>query len=132
MKSRILVASLFAILLCGMTAYAHHSFAGTYDLKKQIKIEGKLLRVQWRNPHSFVHVTAPDATGAMQQWSVEWSGLPYLAGAGITSTTLAAGDPVVITGNPTRTAGEFRLRMVSISRTSDGFSWGTRKGEVVE
>lgn len=132
MKTKLFVVTLVAALLCGMTAYAHHSFAGTYDLKKQVKLEGKLIRVLWRNPHSFVHVAAPDSTGAMQQWSVEWSGLPYLAGAGITSNTLAAGDPVVVTGNPTRTPGEYRLRMTTILRTSDGFSWGNRRGEVVE
>jgi hypothetical protein len=131
-KTKTLVLVVVATLLCGLTAYAHHSFAGTYDLKKQVRIEGKLIRLLWRNPHSFVHVEAPDETGKMQQWSVEWTGLPQLAGAGITSSTLKVGDPVVITGNPTRTPGEHRMRMVTFRRTSDGFSWGNRRGEVVE
>jgi hypothetical protein len=131
MKTRILGVALAAAWLSGITASAHHSFTGTYDVKKQIKIEGTLIRIQWRNPHSFVHVKAPDATGTMQEWSVEWSGLPQLAGTGVTTNTISVGDPVVITGNPTRTAGEHRLRMLTFLRTSDGFSWGTRRDEVV-
>jgi hypothetical protein len=132
MKTRFLVVvAMAAVLLGSLTAYAHHSFAGTYDLKKQIKLEGTLIRIQWRNPHSFVHVKAPDQTGAMHEWSVEWSGLPQLAGTGVSANTISVGDPVVIMGNPTRTAGEHRLRMVTFLRTSDGFSWGTRKGEEV-
>lgn len=131
MRIRFFVAALIAALMGGMTAQAHHSFAGTYDLKRQIKIEGTLIRIQWRNPHSFVHVKAPDPSGAMQEWSIEWSGLPQLSGSGVTTSTIAVGDPVVISGNPTRTAGEHRLRMVTFLRTSDGFSWGNRKDEVV-
>jgi len=131
MKAKTLALAFVAALLCAMTAYAHHSFAGTYDGKKEVKIEGKLIRFLFRNPHSFVHVEAADETGKMQQWSVEWTGVPQLAGAGITSNTLKVGDPVVIVGNPTRTPGERRMRMVTFRRTSDGFSWGTRRGEVV-
>jgi hypothetical protein len=132
MKTRFLVLGVIAAGLLGsLTASAHHSFAGTYDLKKQIKIEGTLIRIQWRNPHSFVHVKAPDTSGTMQEWSIEWSGLPQLVGTGVTANTISVGDPVVISGNPTRTAGEHRLRMVTFLRTSDGFSWGNRKGEEV-
>jgi hypothetical protein len=118
--------------MSAMTVSAHHSFAGTYDLKKTIKVEGTLIRIQWRNPHSFVHVKGLDEAGTMQEWAVEWSGLPQLAGDGVTKSTISVGDPVVVTGNPTRTAGEHRLRMVTFLRTSDGFSWGTRKNEVVD
>lgn len=132
MKAKMFVLVFVAAFLCGMTAYAHHSFAGTYDFKKEVKIEGKLIRLLFRNPHSFVHVAAPDETGKMQQWSIEWTGVAPLAGSGITSSTISVGDSVVITGNPTRTAGEYRMRMLTFKRTTDGFSWGTRKGEVVD
>jgi hypothetical protein len=131
MKLKAFLLVLAASMLPVLTAQAHHSFGGTYDLKRQIKIEGTLIRVQFRNPHSFVTVKAPDETGAMKEWSIEWSGLPQLAGAGVNASTITVGDPVVITGNPSRTAGEPRMRMVTFLRTSDGFSWGNRKDEVV-
>jgi len=118
-------------VLSGLTAQAHHSFAGTYDLKRQVKIEGTLIRVQFRNPHSFITVKAADETGAMHEWAIEWSGLPQLVGDGVSSKTISVGDPVIITGNPSRTVGEHRLRMVMFQRTSDGFKWGGRPSEVV-
>jgi len=131
-KGKMLVLALAGALLFGITAYAHHSFAGTYDLSQQIKVEGKLVQFLFRNPHSFVHIAAPDAHGQMQRWAIEWTGGGQLAGSSIQKTTLKVGDPVIITGNPTRTAGERRLRMVTFKRTSDGLSWGNRAGEVVD
>ena len=131
MRIRTFVVAAAAVLLLAAAAQAHHSFAGTYDLKKEVSISGTLIGIQLRNPHSFVQVESKDANGQMQIWAVEWTGLPQLAGAGITAHTLAVGDPVVITGNPVRTPGETKLRMVSFKRTSDGFSWGTKAGEVV-
>ena len=131
MKMRSVVLTAAIVVVSGLGIQAHHSFAGTYDLKRQVKIEGALIRVQFRNPHSFVTVKAPDETGAMQDWSIEWSGLPQLAGDGVSAKTIMVGDPVVITGNPSRTVGEHRLRMVMFQRTSDGFKWGGRPSEVV-
>jgi hypothetical protein len=131
MTIRTFVIAAAAVLVLTAAAQAHHSFAGTYDLKKEVRIEGTLIGVLLRNPHSFVQVETKDAGGQTQLWAVEWTGLPQLAGAGITAHTLMVGDPVVITGNPVRTPGETKLRMVSFKRTSDGFSWGGRPGEVV-
>ena len=45
---------------------------------------------------------------------------------------IEGGDPVVITGNPARDAADQRLRMVTVKRTSDGFSWGFRPGQTVD
>jgi hypothetical protein len=120
------------LLLAAATAQAHHSFAGTYDVKKTVTIEGTLVGVQLRNPHSFVQIETRDANGQTQTWAAEWSGLPQLAGAGITAHTLKVGDPVIITGNPARTPGLTKLRMVTFKRTSDGFTWGDKPREVVD
>ena len=131
MKSKMVVLVLAAAFLFGTTAYAHHSFASTYDLSRQVKVEGKLVQFLFRNPHSFVHVEAADANGQVQRWAIEWTGGAQLSGSSIDKNTLKVGDPVIITGNPTRTTGEHRLRMVTFKRTSDGLAWGNRQGEVV-
>src|SRR2546428_4968179 len=68
-KSKTIVLVLAGALLFGMTASAHHSFASTYDLSRQVKVEGKLVQFLFRNPHSFVHLEAPDANGQMQRWA---------------------------------------------------------------
>ena len=120
------------VLLAGMTAYAHHSIGATYDGKKEIKLEGKLVQFLYRNPHSFVHIEAPDAQGKMQRWAVEWGGAAALGGQGVSRTTLKVGDQVVITGNPSRTPSDNRVKMNTFLRPSDGLTWGTRPGEVVD
>ena len=128
MRTMFLVVAAAAV---AATAAAHHSYGATYDLNKQVTLEGKLVQFVYRNPHSFVTLQAPDATGTQQRWAVEWSGTGQLGGQGVTRESLRAGDQIVIVGRPSRVSGEFRLLMVSLKRPSDGFSWGTR-GEVVD
>ncbi len=132
MKGRLLVVLTIAVVGAGMTARAHHSFAATYHEDRTVKIEGKLVQFLFRNPHSFVHVEAPDDSGEMQRWAVEWGGVGQLAGQGITRETLKAGDVVVITGNPGRNPADHRMRMVTLRRPSDGFTWGQQPGQVVD
>lgn len=118
--------------LSGMAASAHHSQAAQYDTSKQVKIEGTLVQFQFRNPHSFVHIEAPDESGQVHRWSIEWGGSGQLTGQGVGRTTLKYGDVVVITANPSRTPNDYKLHMLTLRRTSDGFGWGSRPGEVVD
>jgi len=80
--------------------------------------------MNFRNPHSSVMVMAPDAEGNMQRWGVEWGGASLLMRQGLTRTSFKPGDEVVITGQPSRDATDYRMRMESILRPSDGFGWG--------
>jgi|SRR5688572_15500349 len=132
MMRRIFLFGIAAIVLSGAAAYAHHSYAATYDVGKEVKLEGKLIQFTFRNPHSFVTLQAQDATGAVQRWAVEWAGTSQLSNRGITQETLKVGDAITIVGRPSRVPGEYRLLMVNLTRPSDGFSWGTRSGEVVD
>jgi hypothetical protein len=105
-------------------ALAHHSFAATYFEDKTQKIEGNLVQFLYRNPHSFVHVEGPDDKGVMQRWAVEWGAGGQLGRQGVTRETLKPGDHVIIVGNPGRNPDDHRLRMVNITRPSDGWKWG--------
>ncbi len=119
------------LLLAGVSAYAHHSQAAQYDTSKTVKIEGTLVQFQFRNPHTFIQVEAPGESGDKVRWSIEWGGVGQLNGQGVTRTTLKYGDPVIITANPSRTPNDHKLHMLTLLRTSDGFGWGTRPGEVI-
>ena len=121
MNRKRLISLLAGVLLSGATAYAHHSFAATYVTEKEVKIEGDLITFMFRNPHSFVHVMAPDEKGQMQRWAIEWAAAGQLNG--IARDTLKVGDHVIVTGNPGRTVADHRLRMRSILRPKDGFKW---------
>jgi hypothetical protein len=128
--SAVLIAAI--ALLAGGVASAHHSYAATYDTAKDVKLDGKLVQFVYRNPHTFVHVQAPDATGKMERWAVEWSGTSQLDRAGVTRDTLKIGDAVVVTIHPSRVAGDYRGLMVRLVRPSDGFNWGQSGDQVVD
>jgi hypothetical protein len=119
-------------LLAGTAAYAHHSYGATYDVSKEIKLEGKLVQFVFRNPHTFVHVEVPDENGMTQRWAVEWSGTTQLSAAGVNNATLKVGDQIVILARPSRVPNEYRALMVTLKRPSDGFTWGNKEGERVD
>jgi len=111
-------------VVSGGRALAHHSFAATYFEDKTQKVEGNLVQFLYRNPHSFVHVEGPDEKGVMQRWAIEWGAGGQLGRQGVTRETLKPGDHVIVVGNPGRNPDDHRLRMVSITRPSDGWKWG--------
>jgi len=121
-----------AALLVASTTFAHHSFGATYETSKSIKLDGTIVQFVYRNPHSFVHIEAPDESGAMQRWAVEWGGTSQLAQAGVKRDSLKVGDKVVINGRPSRVPGEYRVLMVNLARPADGFNWGRSANEVVD
>lgn len=120
----ILIAGAVLAMAAAAPASAHHSFPATYHIDQQTKIEGTVVQFLFRNPHSFVHVMAPDKQGKMQRWAVEWGGGAALARERITSTSVKPGDKVIIEGNPARVDADHRIRMQKITRPADGWTWG--------
>jgi hypothetical protein len=121
-----------AALTIGTRAYAHHSFAATYREKDSVTIEGELVQLDFRNPHSFVHVMVKEKDGSMVRYAIEWGGVGQLGQQGITRDTFKVGDHVVITGAPGRNPADHRVRMVTLKRPSDGFSWGQAPGQTFD
>ncbi len=98
---RLLVAFVAAgAWLPAAQAYAHHSFAATYLEDRTVTIEGELVQVLFRNPHSFVHVVVTQKDGSMVRYAVEWAGAQQLGGQGVTRESLKTGDHVIISGTP--------------------------------
>ena len=129
---RIFLLVISVMLVAGVAAYAHHSYAATYDTSKEVKVAGTLMQFSFKNPHSYVTVQAPDAKGTMQRWAVEWAGTSQLSTAGVTQDTLKVGEEVTIVGRPSRVPGEFKALMVNLKRPSDGFTWGSKPSDVVD
>jgi hypothetical protein len=127
LSSALLLASILAV-----PAAAHHSFAAVYKAEETMQIEGTVMQFLFRNPHSVLHVVVPDESGGSTRWAVEWQGATQLGANGMSARTLRPGDPVIVTGNPGRVEAEHRMLLVTIKRTTDGFGWGTRPGEVVD
>lgn len=125
MKNR-LFTLMIAVGAClvSFRADAHHSFAATYLEDQKVTVHGKLVQFLYRNPHSFVQIQAPDDKGQMQIWAVEWAAAGQLGKQGVTKDSLKVGDDVIVVGSPGRESADHRLRMVNITRTSDGTKFG--------
>lgn len=125
MKSKLLVLAFAGVSVLGVRAYAHHSFASTYLEDQKMTIEADVVQFLYRNPHSFLQLESKDAkTGQTITWAVEWGAGGQLGSQGVNRDTLRPGDHVIVIGQPGRDPEEHRLRMISIKRPSDGWSWG--------
>ena len=133
MKKKFFLYGIAGMFVFGlMTAYGHHSITSTYDAQKEIKLQGKLVLILFRNPHVFLQMDVPDAAGKPERWAIEWGGAAQLTGQGVNRDTFKSGDELIIMAAPSRTAGEHRAKMNTLLRPSDGFGWGKRPGEVVD
>jgi hypothetical protein len=104
MKTKILVtagaACVLAVSVAG-PALAHHS-AAMFDSSKQVTLVGTVKQFQWTNPHSWIQLYVPDATGKPVEWSLEWQGVSGLYKQGVRASSLKPGDKVTIVGSPLR------------------------------
>ena len=124
LKAFTLIALILTMASAVPAVYAHHSFTATYYEDRKQTIEGELVQFLYRNPHSFVGVMAKDENGQLVRYSVEWGGTAQLNQQGVGRETLRPGDHVIITGDPGRNPADYRIRMRTIERPSDGWKWG--------
>lgn len=103
---------------------AHHSPVGTYRTDEQTTVEGVLVSILYRRPHSFLYVEdrTPDRKQQMRVWAIE-SGEGSWLRARIDEGSLRPGDRIVVTGEPARDDGARRLRLRRLVRPSDGYGW---------
>ena len=106
----------------GVSLAAHHSVADKYRVGERVTIEGELVTLIFRNPHSYLHVRAPDRTAHSRLWAVE-SGRGLQLRQALANATLTPGDRVIVTGDPGRDEGEWRMRLRTIVRPRDGWRW---------
>jgi hypothetical protein len=111
------------VLLAVAGANAHHSFPAYYFEDQTVTIEGSVVEFDYRAPHAWLHVVAPDAEGQSQRFSAEWANPQRLRRDGVTADRFKPGDVVRITGSPGRTASERKIHLKRIERPADGWAW---------
>jgi len=94
-----LSASITALLILAATpVLAHHSFEAEYDGKKTVTLNGAVSKVDWMNPHIWVHIDVKDDKGNVARWSCEGGNPNSLRRLGWQRDTLKTGDQVTIAG----------------------------------
>jgi hypothetical protein len=109
MKSKMIALVTMAMLTFGVAAYAHHSFAGSYVEDKLVRIEGKVVEFNIRNPHSYISLEVKDKDGKTVRWGGEWGGVTQLSQGGVEKYTIEIGDYLIIDGAPSRDSTEKKL-----------------------
>jgi hypothetical protein len=121
---------LVAGLMSGVTAYAHHSFAGTYMESGVVTLEGTVAEFNIRNPHSFISIEVTDKDGKVTRWGGEWGGVTQLSQGGVNRFTLKIGDKIIIDGAPARDSSDHKVLVRKVVRpktaTSEEFTWTGR------
>jgi hypothetical protein len=112
-------------VMLGLTASlrGHHSFAAYYFEDQSIQIEGPIVEVQFKAPHTWVHVRAQDPSGKERVYAAEWANPSRLERDGMTKDTLRPADVVRIWGSPSRDPNDGRIHLKRILRPSDGWEW---------
>ena len=77
---------------------AHHSFAAEFDASKPVKLEGVVTKMEWINPHSWIHMDVTTPSGEVQHWMVEGGAPNALLRRGWTKASLPAGSKIMVQG----------------------------------
>ena len=91
-------AGLLSSLCAGPGLEAHHAFGAEFDADKPIQLEGTVTRMEWINPHAWIHldVTRPD--GTVERWMVEGGPPNSLVRRGFRKDSLPPGTRIVVDG----------------------------------
>lgn len=90
-----------SVVVASAPAQAHHSFA-MFDRTKQVKLEGTVKEFQWTNPHSWIEIEVPIASGGSEGWLIEALSPNVLGRHGWNRAILKPSDKVTVLINPLR------------------------------
>jgi Family of unknown function (DUF6152) len=97
MKKKLAVAGI-GLLLAAAPVWAHHAFSAEFDVKKPLKLQGKLTKWEMINPHSWFHLDVTNPDGTVVQWLIEGGSPNQLIRLGVTKNTLSVGTEFIIEG----------------------------------
>ena len=86
------------LLLCSRSAAAHHAFAAEFDANAPIKLQGAITKVEWVNPHAWIHIEVKKPDGTSEVWMIEGGTPNTLLRRGITRDSLKIGTQIVVDG----------------------------------
>ena len=95
---QVVAASLLGLALAANPVHAHHSFAAEFDAAKPITITGPVTKMEWANPHIFLHVDAKDDAGTVTSWAIEMGNIMALIRLGWKRDDIKIGDTLTVDG----------------------------------
>jgi uncharacterized protein DUF6152 len=99
-KNLFIVISGIAVCLSGtaVSVSAHHAFAAEFDAKKPVEFTGTVTRMEWTNPHVWIHMNVKKPDGTFEEWAFEAGTPNVLFRRGFTKESLKAGTVIKVDG----------------------------------
>ena len=101
-KMMMIAASIVVLIAAGVTLTAHHSFSAEFDGSKTVVLEGKVFKMEFVNPHSWLYIDAVMPDGKVERWGVEGGSPNVMFRLGWSRDTLPPGTRVKVSGSPAK------------------------------
>jgi hypothetical protein len=99
MRTKLVVAMVSAgFLAAAVPVVAHHAFAAEFDANKPIKLQGTVTKMEWINPHAWLHIDVKKPDGKVESWMIEGGTPNTLLRRGITRDSIKPGTIVLVDG----------------------------------
>jgi hypothetical protein len=94
----LLLAAVAGIVWCTPRTSAHHAFAAEFDSTKPIKLRGTVVKMEWINPHTWLHLDVKRTDGKTERWMIEGGPPNALYRRGFNKNSLPVGAEILVEG----------------------------------